>query len=290
MSIFVESFLANGGKAIFMESLEQEVLKDKNLLFFGGFIEDFVCALQQKGVDLKSLRLSQNRMFLLHPLNFNPYSNLSHFLYEVGCEEAVVALLVNALCPLCSQDSRLQSFIQSLDIGNLASECNLSEEELEEITQSFSKRKSLIILGKDLNTHQRAKNIGGILALLSQSLQEIEIVFLDSTPKEVEICQAQKIESIEDLESYDGLVVYLQYKSLMEPVLEVSEQFSQASKTQKDIRIKVQFSQSEIEIEAKLQNNRELKGMVGILWIPKTFPAKKDCWDKMMDFAIKKLN
>ena len=92
MSALVESFLANDGKAHFIESLEKNTLKDKNILLLGGFVEEFACVLQQQGVDLKVLESQDDcedsiQVFLLHPLNFNPYPKLLHFLYEVGCED-----------------------------------------------------------------------------------------------------------------------------------------------------------------------------------------------------------
>ncbi|MBD5165528.1 hypothetical protein [Helicobacter sp.] len=292
MSILVESFLANGGEAKFMESLENDILKGKNLLLFGGFVEEFASALKQKGINLSSLESQKNPnppyAFLLHPLNFNPYPNLSHFLYEVGCEEAIVALLANVFYNVYGGDSEVQGFVQSLDIGNLASECNLSEEELEQIARSLVLQTSVIVLGKDLSTHKRARNIGRILALFCKAFPSIEIVFLESTSKDSMIPQREAVESLEELECYDGLVAYLQQKPLTEPILEVSKQFSQVGKIQENSAIKVQFLESQKEMEAKLHHNADLKGMVGILWIPQAFDLKND-WDLNDTFCYKKV-
>lgn len=293
MSVLVESFLANGGEAKFMESLDKTSLNDKNLLLFGGFVEEFATALEQKGINLDSLESQRNPKnplytFLLHPLNFNPYSNLSHFLYEVGCEEVIVALLANAFYNVYGGDFELESFVQSLDIGNLASECNLSEEELEQITRSLALQKSAILLGEDLSAHKRAQNIGRILALFCKAFPSIEMVFLESTPRDSIMLQRESIESLEELECYDGLVTYLQQKPLTEPILEVSKQFSQVGKIQEDSTIKVQFLESQKEMEAKLSHNADLKGMVGILWIPQTFDLKND-WGLNDIFCYKKV-
>lgn len=293
MSILVESFLANGGEAKFIESLGKDTFKGKNLLLFGGFIEEFASVLKQKGIDLDSLESQKNPesplyTFLLHPLNFNPYHNLPHFLYEVGCEEVIVALLASAFYNVYEGDSELKSFVQSLDIGNLASECNLSEEELEQIAQSLALQKSIILLGKDLSTHKRAQNIGRILALFCKMFPLIEIIFLESTPKDSMMLQREAIESLEELECYDGLVAYLQQKPLVEPILEVSKQFSQVGKIQENGIIKVQFLESQKEMEAKLHHNVDLKGMVGILWIPQTFDLKND-WNLNDTFCYKKV-
>lgn len=274
MNALVESFLTNGGKATFIESLGSDTLNDRNILLLGGFVEEFASVLQQKGIDLNTLESTKKQAFLLHPVHFNPYPHLSHFLYEVGCEEVVVALLVDMFYPLCEESLELKTFVQSLDIGNLTSECNLSEEELEQIAKSFTTQKSVIVLGKDLSTHRRAHNIGNILALLSKSLKQVEIVFLDSMFQTIKETKAQQTIELEELECYDGLVAYLQRKTITEPILEVSKQFHQVSKIQEEIAVKVQFVQSQKEMKVKLYSKSGLKGLVGILWIPQIFNFK----------------
>ena len=289
MSALIQSFLENKGKAQCVES--QDALKGKNLLLLGGFVETFASALGAQGIDFKNLESQGDKdaqVFLLHPLNFNPYPKIQHFLYEVGCEEAVVALLANALYRVFGGDLELEEFVESLDIGYLASECNLSEEELEQIAQSFKARKSILVLGKDLNTHKRAHNIGKILALLSNALPQVEILFLESLPKHKEDSVKTPIEALEELECYDGMVAYLQTRALKEPILEVSRQFSQVGKIQEETKVGVQLIESQKTIEATLQKSAELKGMVGILWIPQTL-NEQDFWDLNNEFCYKKV-
>lgn len=293
MSALVESFLANGGKAHFVESLEKNAFKDKNILLLGGFVEEFACVLQQQGVDLKVLKSQEDckdsiQVFLLHPLNFNPYPKLLHFLYEVGCEEAIVALLASAFYGISNGDLELKAFVESLDVGYLSSECNLAEEELGRIAQSFQSQKSVLVLGRDLSTHKRARNIGKILALLSNALHKIEIVFLESAPQEIATHKKTSIEALDALECYDGLVAYLQTKALKEPILEVSKQFSQVGKIQEESKIEVQLIESDKTIQVKLHKNMQLKGMVGILWIPQTLNFQ-DFWDLKYEFCYKKV-
>lgn len=117
-------------------------------------------------------------MFLLSPLHFNPY-NFTQFVYEVGSEEAVIALLAYGLS--CSnqsiKDKALQEFVKMLDVGYLASECNFAEEELEEIVKGYVERGLVLVVGLDLATHKNASNIAKILALLSVTLRDLKIVF-----------------------------------------------------------------------------------------------------------------
>ena len=292
MSALIQSFLENKGKAQCVELLEKDALKGKNLLLLGGFVEAFASALGAQDIDFKNLESQEGKdstqAFLLHPLNFNPYPKIQHFLYEVGCEEAVIALLANALYRVFGEDLELKEFVESLDIGYLASECNLSEEELEQIAQSFKAQKSILVLGKDLNTHKRAHNIGRILALLSNALPQVEILFLESLPKRKEDSTKTPIEALEELECYDGMVAYLQTGVLKEPILEVSRQFSQVGKIQEETKVGVQFIESQKTIEATLQKSAELKGMVGILWIPQTL-NEQDFWDLNNEFCYKKV-
>lgn len=293
MSALMQSFLANNGKAQWIESLEKDTLKNKNILLLGGFVEEFANALNLQGIHLESLESQESvrdsaQVFLLHPLNFNPYPKIQHFLYEVGCEEAIIALLINALYNVFGGDLELKAFVESLDVGYLASECNLAEEELEQIAQSFKVQKSLLVLGKDLNAHKRAHNIGKILALLSNTLPQIEIVFLESLPKTKGDSAKTPIDALGELECYDGMVAYLQTKALKEPILEVSKQFSQVGKLQEETRVGVQLMDSQNRVEATLHKSAELKGMVGILWIPQTLNFQ-DFWDLNNEFCYKKV-
>ncbi|TLD80600.1 hypothetical protein LS70_008990 [Helicobacter sp. MIT 11-5569] len=259
MSALVESFLGNGGKATFAESLDKNTLKDKNLLLLGGFVEDFAFTLQEKGIDLDS---SKNQVFLLHPLHFNP-CDFTQFVYEVGSEEAVIALLAYGLSAF--GDEQLKEFAKTVDVGYLASECNFSEEELEEIVQSYTESGLTLLIGGDLATHKKASNIAKILALLTSTLQNLKIIFLESCAK-VTSQECAKIAPLEEVDSYDGLVVYVQENPKKEGLLEVSKQFCSVSKIQENSDVKVRFLESNQEVLANMQCNMEFRGMVGILW------------------------
>ena len=88
--------------------------------------------------------------------------NIRQFLYEVGCEEVVLALLAESL--LKQDDIQEKQWIKDLDVGYLASEVNFSEEEIMAISQSFvESTKGVLIIGKDIYGHKRASNIAKIL-------------------------------------------------------------------------------------------------------------------------------
>lgn len=251
MSVFLREFLSGSG----IRAFDVEKMQEKQFILIGDSVENFASFLEYKGVDIE--RVSG---FLLHPLHFNPYKNIIHYLYEVGCEEAVIALLANTLKE--GKCEKLESFTQNLDIGNLASECNLSEEELEEIARISRSEEMILLIGKDIQTHKNAQNIARILALLSQSLERVKIVFLESCNEKVSL-KEQEILPLAEFDSYDGLVVYLQ--DFGENILEASRQFCNIAKVVENMQIKIVFLDSNKEIEAKVVCNTALKGMVGIL-------------------------
>ncbi|WP_299547189.1 hypothetical protein [uncultured Helicobacter sp.] len=267
MNILVQTFLKNGGIACEMNLLKSE----KNILLFGGFVEDFK-------KNLENMESKFHHIFLLNPLHFNPYG-FTQFAYEVGAEEAVTALLAYGLSTFSNEkikDKALQEFVKTLDVGYLASECNFAEEELEIIAQNYKKSGLTLLVGADLATHKKAENLAKILALLSKTLKDLKIVFLDSKINAIPL-EHKAIMPLEDLKSYDGLVVYVQEDARKEGVLEVSNQFCMVSKMQDNTKVKIQL-ESYQEIVVKMQCNMEIKGMVGILWTTRKVLQKDFCY------------
>lgn len=265
---FFEIYYQNGGKITPLGQYLKEEQKGAVVLL-GGFILDFL--------DKIPSLATQKNVFLLSPLNFNPNPNIKQFLYEVGCEESVLALLAEFL--LQDEVIKNQSFIKELDIGYLASEINLAEEEIFEIQKSFGDNfKNTLIIGKDVVTHKNAKNIAKILALLSQS-KSLEVVFLEEEKVSV-LPHYEEISKIGEVGSFDGLVVYLHYDSLIKfPILKASKQFGLVGKVGNGEKIKVVFEDLEA-LEVEFCENKEIKGMVGVL----SLPIKKNfcfCYQKI---------
>ncbi|WDL74263.1 hypothetical protein IP360_05315 [Helicobacter winghamensis] len=265
MNALMQTFFKNGGIAC-----EKNVLDmGQDILLFGGFVESF------KGV-LEKLE-SKSNVFLLSPLYFNPY-NFTQFVYEVGSEEAVIALLAYGLS--CSnqsiKDKALQEFVKMLDVGYLSSECNFAEEELEEIVKGYVERGLVLVVGLDLATHKNASNIAKILALLSVTLRDLKIVFLNSEVNGIPLSR-EEIKPLGDLKSYDGLVVYVPKESKEINVLEVSQQFCKVSKMQDGAKVKVKLESNQ-EVLAQMRCNVMLKGMVGILWASREVLQNSFCY------------
>ncbi|MDE5591669.1 MAG: hypothetical protein K2I63_01745, partial [Helicobacter sp.] len=159
---FLETYVAKGGKITSLqEYLQLEGDESESILLLGGFICSFLDCIPH-------LQTKQKQVFLLHPLNFNPSPSVKQFLYEVKCEEAVVALLADSLITQVNEE--VKTFKDMIDIGYLASESNFAEEEVEIIARSFAGSvKKTFILGRDFYECKNGENIARILALLSEN-------------------------------------------------------------------------------------------------------------------------
>jgi len=88
---------------------------------------------------------------------------------EVGSEEGVAALLAEVLLRDAPLPESARAFLNDLDIGQLSAESNVGEEELEVLRASLQKRHGFsLIVGTDLYTHPRAKEIAKIIALFEK--------------------------------------------------------------------------------------------------------------------------
>ena len=104
----------------------------------------------------------------IHPVEETPISNvISMFIKnEVGSEEAALALIANTFA---EDKSIQQEFFDSLDIGYLCGESNISEEELDILKQKYLRKKNpVLVIGEDVINHPRAKNIALIAGFMQK--------------------------------------------------------------------------------------------------------------------------
>ena len=112
---------------------------------------------------------NQSRVVYMHTIEDIEIQNIvTQFIkYEVGSEEGAIALLADRLLENIELPVRKRKFLDSLDIGYLSAESNIGEDELDSLVKSFIKKKGLsLIVGDDLYSHPRAKNIAKILGLI----------------------------------------------------------------------------------------------------------------------------
>jgi len=105
----------------------------------------------------------------IHPIKDASISNLitQHVKNEVGSEEAALAMLADTF--ITDKSSQVE-FFDSLDLGYLSGESNISQEEIE-LLYHFSKRKKALtlVIGEDVINHESAQNIAKIAGLLQKS-------------------------------------------------------------------------------------------------------------------------
>ena len=105
----------------------------------------------------------------IHPIVDSEISNLvtQYVKNEVGSEEAALAMIADKFI---EDKSSQEKFFDSLDIGYLSGESNISTEEID-LLKMFSTRKTALtlIIGEDVINHPRANNIAMIAGLLQKS-------------------------------------------------------------------------------------------------------------------------
>ncbi|MGX3097398.1 hypothetical protein [Helicobacter sp. 23-1046] len=212
---------------------------------------------------------------ILHPF-FTP----NGYNYEIGTEHAVCALLLWGVCEnLAKKNDEVQEFLESLDIGYLASESNMSEEEALNIGRFLCDKKCALLLGRDLALHQKSSLIAQLIrtiALLTHTqlyLQDLD-VGLDSTQGLIALTSAIASE-FEDLPQSDGAFVYQVLPSDLQKVslpkdakLLMPNNFGMIFKLQDISSAPTPYtlrleSADTLEIQARLLS--ELKGTIAIL-------------------------
>jgi NADH-quinone oxidoreductase subunit F len=64
-------------------------------------------------------------------------------------------------------DTNTKNFFENLDEGYLSAECNIGEEEIEDLNALYIKsKKPMLVVGHDLYNHPRAQNLAKLISLL----------------------------------------------------------------------------------------------------------------------------
>ena len=131
--------------------------------------------------------------------------------YEVGTEEGVMALLANAILADADLSEKERTFFDNLDFGYLDAESNIGEEELELMMKSFSRAENrVIIVGSDIISHKRSKNIAKLAAMIEKySTFSLVVVPNDVNTLGVSlICELDKDEDIKGVVGYNAKADY----------------------------------------------------------------------------------
>jgi len=184
------------------------------------------------------LPLKSEADIILHPVKYK-----DSITYEPLAEEAVIALLAKELTYDLA-DEKIKEFFDEMDDGYLYSESNFDEFDIETIKNSLEDKNKLI-LGKDIYSHPRKENILKLANLLKLANFEVDGINSD------------EIEEVEELDTFDGSVVYVCDGENDE--LLVSNQFKIANKIKSDT-ILVDGKEKKVILD------ENLKGVFGIVF------------------------
>jgi len=141
-----------------------------------------------------------------HPIEDSLMQNITtQFMkYEVGTEEGVMALLAWAIladADLCDDE---RAFFDDLDMGYLDAETNIGEEELISMMKSFRRTtKKVLIIGNDLISHKRSKNIAKLAGLI-EKYSEFSLVVVPSEVNTLGVSLINTLDVDEDISNVVG--------------------------------------------------------------------------------------
>lgn len=186
--------------------------------------------------------------------------------YEVGSEEGVLALLAKSFLLHVKIPKEVNHYFEAIDDGYISAESNLGEEEIEEIEALYKEASNvLLVLGDDIIRHPRATNIAHLAGLIAQ-YGKAKLLVVGAQPEEVVTADTQCVlEEIEDLKSFDGVVVYqCPVQNIEEENLVIgSTQFQMAAKVQQGDKITVAMNQ-EVYPRTFVRDD-SLKGVIALM-------------------------
>jgi len=168
--------------------------------------------------------------------------------YEAGSEEGVVAILAKEFLKDADLPQDIKAYFDELDEGYISAETNIGEEEAEELhimLQNASK--PLIVFGKDVFLNSRSENISKFINLLKK-YSNIEIKCLRKLKTD-----SLHVEEVEELESFDGTVVFEYNSDENRELLIGSAQFGVAAKVKNGQPITVKNQNREFRLDKKLK-------------------------------------
>lgn len=131
-------------------------------------------------------------------LNISPFNEKSG--KTVKCEVGSINYVLAMICERFYDDS----FFHSLDIGFLSGECNVGEEEIDEISDFLKGTEILIIDENTLKFHTDKQNIENFLAILKQ---KFSLKILNQNEDEISLKKTE-FNELKELENFDGSVVF----------------------------------------------------------------------------------
>ena len=209
--------------------IKEIISKSDYIITFGTFLAADNVPIQEAIIE--AIAKNTAEFIYMHPIdNVDLKVYYSQFLkYEVGSEEGIASLLLETFVK--ESDDKVQTYIDDLDIGYISAESSAGEEEFEEALQrAEGKENKTLIIGRDIFSHERVENITKILSVI-RKYSDFTIVSLEPEFQDIlnDACD-ESFEEIEDLDSYNGTVIYRTYGEEDTDILVGSESFARVAK------------------------------------------------------------
>lgn len=234
--------------------IKEIISKSDYILTLGSFLAQDNIEIQDAIIE--AIAKNSAEFVYMHPIdNVDLKVYYSQFIkYEVGSEEGVASLLVDTFVK--NADEKIQEYIDDLDIGYISAESSAGEEEFEEaFEKAQTKENKLLIVGRDIYSHARVKNIIKLLAVLNK-YSDLTVISLDERIQNLlDYEKLEEIEEVEDLHSYNGTVLYRVYGEEKTDVLVGSESFARIAKVTNDDDILINCGTEKFQRKFVVDNN-----------------------------------
>ena len=211
-----------------------------------------------KDLILEAIAKNEAEFIYMHPIDdIDLKLFYTQFLkYEVGSEEGVLALLLDFFTK--NRSASLEKYLNDLDHGYISAESSAGEEEFEEmIERSLDKKTKTIIIGEDLFSHERAKNLYSMIKAFEE-FTDFNVVILTND----EINPSETLEDVEELSSYNGTVIYKYNTEEDDSFVYGSESFARVAKVQDKDNIYLNYGKDSLQKTFKLDKN--LQGTIAL--------------------------
>ncbi|NVJ54311.1 MAG: hypothetical protein HWD90_11475 [Campylobacteraceae bacterium] len=244
-----------------MNTKIEKILNSDYIISFGSFLaQDNE---QVKEAIIETIAQRNSEFIYMHPIDNIDlkvyYSQLIK--YEVGSEEGIASMVLDTFANNASD--KIKDYLNDLDMGYISAESSAGEEEFEEAKQKAEERTSkVLIVGRDITTHARVENIVKILAAIKK-YSDLEVICLDeNTQKQVDTCIDEDIEEVEELDSYNGTVVYSIFDEQDCQKLVGSQSFARIAKVQDKDEVYLNYNGQKVKKQFIV--NKDLYGTVAL--------------------------